>query len=1161
MRRVLAGLGVVFFVVVALALGLSSRTSAGNRAKPSWKAASPPTWLGSSRATEGMVPASAKTSASIVQKYEQLPLAFEPNEGQARNGQFLARGSGYMAILSPTEAAVALRTAPQRTAAGGARQRAAGFDRAGLPGRVLRIELAGANRESRLSPFEKLPGKSNYLIGKNPAKWRTNVPNYAKVREQAVYPGIDLVYHGTERQLEYDFVVAAGVNPRLIRLGIQGADKLHINEAGDLIASVSGGAMRFARPVAYQEKDGAKQAVRAGYALTSARTVAFRLGPYDPNRPLVIDPILAYSTFLGGSNIDVANAIALAPDGTAFVTGGTFSGDFPTSHPLQPNTGGPRDFPQDAFVTKLSADGSTLLYSTYLGGSSEDIANGIAVDSFGDAYVTGTTFSTDFPVTPLPINGLCGGDGKCGATFNPQGFIVSNGFLTKLNPAGSALIYSTYIGEYENVRCQAVAVDSNQIVYLTGATDANHPVTVVLPPAEPPPPPFPITGTAFQPGFAGVTDAFVMKISSTGSSIQYSSYLGGDDEDIGFGIAVDSNANAYVTGLTYSGFGFPLVNALQATFGGAGDAFFSKVNTNGSGAGSLLYSTYLGGTGIDQGNGVAVDSTGIAYVAGVTASATLPFTTIGALNGPADAFAAKLDATQTGAASLLYFRYFGGSGADAGAGIAVDSSGNAYVTGSTTSVDFPTTAAVFQPAYGGGNTDAFVTKIDPTGNTLLYSTFLGGSNADSGNGIAVDANGDAFVTGQTCSQDFPLAHPEQPAPGGNCDAFVSEVSILSGIALNPAGLVFPPQSLGTTSQPETVTLTNGDNAQTITSIVLGGADPQDFTETNTCPASLTPGATCTITVTFTPTVAGIRTASVTITDSAPGSPQVVNLTGSTSTLTLSTSNLAFGNQQVGTTSNALPVVATDDGTTAITFTSITASGDFAETDDCLKAPLQPTTNCTILVTFTPSAVGSSIGALTLNDSAPGSPQIVLLTGTGTSQATAQGDFTIAALPPSATITAGQSAQYTVSVTATGGFSTPVSLSCTGLPTASGCSVSPNPVTPGTSSTVTITTQARAMAPPGGDVRIEPPGALRIPGWFWITLLGLMLLLIATRRQLRTRPVPAALALAATLALLSACGGGGKTTVTSGTPAGTYQVTIVGTGGGLTHTATVTLQVK
>ena len=285
----------------------------------------------------------------------------------------------------------------------------------------------------------------------------------------------------------------------------------------------------------------------ANYVIEGHDKVSFNVGNYDVQRALVIDPILSYSTYLGGSNIDGANAIAVAPDNTAFIAGGTFSTDFPTAgtHPLQPNHGGPDDFSKDAFVAKLSVDGSTVLYATYLGGAEQDEAHGIAVDNFGNAYVTGTTLSADFPTTPGTFGTICGADAKCGASFNPGGLVVSNGFLAKLNPAGSALIYSEYIGYYEDVECLAVAVDSDQNAYITGQTSANIVPTVVITPLNTPPPPFPITASAFQQTFAGgATDAFVMKISASGLSILYSSYLGGSDEDDALGIAVDGSHSA-----------------------------------------------------------------------------------------------------------------------------------------------------------------------------------------------------------------------------------------------------------------------------------------------------------------------------------------------------------------------------------------------------------------------------------------------------------------------------------------------------------------------------------------------------------------------------------------------------------------------------------------
>jgi hypothetical protein len=336
---------------------------------------------------------------------------------------------------------------------------------------------------------------------------------------------------------------------------------------------------------------------------------------------------------------------------------------------------------------------------------------------------------------------------------------------------------------------------------------------------------------------------------------------------------------------------------MQATLGGAADAFVAKVNTNGGGTASLIFSTYLGGAGLDQGNAIALDSiagTGNIYVTGTTNSLSL--VSPRAFGGQGDAFVLKLAPSGT----LGYFTYLGGSLADAGLGIAADSSGDAFVTGSTVSPDFPIAATVFQRAYGGGNADAFVTKIDPTGTTLLYSSYLGGTNTDVGNGIAVDTNGSAYVAGQTCSTDFPAANPEQPGPGGNCDAFVSKVSTVGGIAINPAGLVFSAQSIGVTSGQQTLTITNTNDTASvaISNIAISG----DFAQTNNCPASLTAGANCTVFVTFHPTASGLRKGAISVTDNAPGSPQVINLTGSTSTIMLSAPSLSFGTQTVGITS-------------------------------------------------------------------------------------------------------------------------------------------------------------------------------------------------------------------------------------------------------------------
>ncbi|MGA7918539.1 MAG: SBBP repeat-containing protein, partial [Candidatus Acidiferrales bacterium] len=1135
-------------------------------------------------------PASA-AHASL--QYGKLSLSFEPNLGQTNSeAKFIAHGDGYSLFLTSNEAVLALRNASRSKSS------------APVHADVLRMQLVGANPSATFSAIDELPGKANYLIGRDQSDWHTNVPTYRKVAEGGIYPGIDLVYYGTQRQLEYDFVVAPGADVAPIRLAIQGGKNLHIDDQGELVVSASGGDVVLHKPVVYQVAGNEKQLVAANYAINSNNEVRFEIGNYDRMRTLVIDPILAYSTYLGGSNIDGAYAIAVASDDTAFVAGATFSTDFPTTHQLQPNHGGPDDFYRDAFVTKFSADGSTILYSTYLGGSNEDDAYGIAVDNAGDAYVTGKTQSPDFPVTVNAVNTLCGGDGKCGSSFNSGNLMVFNAFLSKLNPAGTALIYSTFIGEYGNAIGYGVAVDQNQIAYVTGSVTANFTPTVTIMPPAVPPPPFPITTGATYGG--GPTDAFVAKVSSTGSSILYSTYLGGDGEDAGYGIAVDKNAGAYVTGLTYSpatSTAFPVsAGAFQSTSGGAGDAFFTELNTNVATAFGLVYSTYLGGAGLDQGNGIAVDSrpascTAVAssgtacnaYIAGGTGSTGLGASAIQAdcaldnnLTPPqcqGDAFVAEFNPNLAGTGSRVFFTYLGGALADTASGIALDRTGNIYIAGSTVSTNFPictaplpaacsaTAGPPFQATYGGGNDDAFVAKIDATTLTLDYSSYLGGTDTDNAYGIAVDnptppALPSAYVAGQTCSSNFPVSNPEQVTPGGNCDAFVSKVRILDTIQLNPASLVFPAQSLNTTSAVENVTITNGDTTITGLSVAMPtGANAADFAETTTCPATLTPGAQCMVSVTFTPTTTGVATASIMLTDSAPDSPQAITLTGTTSTLTLSASSLSFGTVPVGTSSAPRTLIATNNGTSALTFSTITASGDFKEADNCTGVPLQPTTTCSIQVEYSPSTTGPSVGALTINDNAPGSPQIVLLNGSGIVQ-----NFTISAGPSAAVIPAGKSANFTVSLTPITGFSGSVSLSCGGLPPGAQCAVSQNPVPlSGGSATqvaLTITTAARTSLPPSPTTKLHPPSRLMGPLMCAALASMIVMFMLLTMGGFKNQRAAVTLMFALSLMLFTvACNGGSQAGAPSGTPAGTYNITIVGTAGSSSQSTTVQLQVN
>jgi hypothetical protein len=669
--------------------------------------------------------------------YARLPLSFEPNEGQADGAvRFVSRGPGYTLFLTGTEAVLQLRNADfglrnanHRGFETGVRNphSALRIPHSPAPSAVqLRLRLLGANPKPEVRGLDELPGKSNYFIGNDPSKWRTNVPNYAKVEYREVYPGINLVHYGNGGQLEHDFVVSPGADPSAIRFAIEGADKLELDAQGDLVLHAGGSEARLRKPVVYQETGGLRQEVAGGFVLRGQSAIrnlsrwsrepqseiAFQVGSYDPSQPLVIDPVLVYSTYFS-----VGNAIAVDTSGNAYVCGGDT-------------------------VKKINADGSALVYSTVIGGAS---CSGIAVDAGGSAYVAGNTNSSNFPTA-----------GALQATY---GGGMYDAFVTKLNAAGSALVYSTYLGGSDQDYGYGIAVDAAGSAYVTGFTGSTN---------------FPTAGPLQGSYGGGSWDAFVAKLNGAGSALVYSTYLGGSGDDQGRSIAVDSSGNAYVTGGTDSA-NFPPANPLQATFGGNSDAFVSKLNAAGS---ALVYSTYLGGSSSDYGSAIAVDASGNAYVTGYTWSTNFP--TAGALQpghggGYSDAFVAKLNAAGS---ALVYSTYLGGSDIDHGYGIAVDAAGSAYVTGNTWSTNFPTADAL-QPAHGGGWYDAFVAKLNATGSALLYSTYLGGSGDDHGYGIAVDSSGKAYVTGLTASTNFPTANPLQASNVGG-SAFVAKIAVAGG---------------------------------------------------------------------------------------------------------------------------------------------------------------------------------------------------------------------------------------------------------------------------------------------------------------------------------------------------------------------------------------------
>ncbi len=702
----------------------------------------------------------AKAQARISEQYGKLPLSFEANHGQTdARVKFLSRTGGYSLFLAGDEAVFALSGRAAHKAPKGATSSEAfpvslkrypdpnltrGVAAKQVDGGVLRMKLRNANAAATVTGVDELPGTSNYFIGNDPAKWRTKVPTYGKVKYDGIYSGIDLVYYGNQRQLEYDFVVHPGANPDAIRLGIKGASMLRLDR-GDLVLTGPGGDVRLRRPYTYQEVNGTKKEIRSDYVVNNKNEVGFRVATYDRGRPLIVDPVLVYSTYLGGSDDDAAYDIAVDSAGNAYVTGVTTSINFPTANAIQPVLGGPAD----AFVTKINADGSALVYSTYLGGSSDDVGQSIAVTSAGSAYVTGYTDSSDFP-TVNPIQATNHG--------------IHDAFVTKISRDGSALIFSTYLGGSGDDYGWGIAVDSTGKVHVTGDTPSRD---------------FPVF-KALQPTFheGANFNSFVTEINATGSALIYSTYWGGSGGEGGSRVAVDPAGNTYIGGYTFSP-DFPVVGAIQPTYAGNVDAYLTKLSADGQ---TVIYSTFLGGSGFEYGWDVAVDSAGNAYLTGFTESTDFPTAhPIQPTNhGGRDAFVAKINPSGNG---LVFSTYLGGGNTDLGTSIAADSNGNAYVGGYTLSKNFPTANAI-QPKKHGGF-DAFVAKISGDGSALLYSTYLGGKGNESifntgyrDLGVAVDSAGSAYVAGTTKSIDFPTTPLAfQQSLGGHADAFVAEISL------------------------------------------------------------------------------------------------------------------------------------------------------------------------------------------------------------------------------------------------------------------------------------------------------------------------------------------------------------------------------------------------
>jgi Beta-propeller repeat len=982
----------------------------------------------------------ATQKAAADSSFGKLPLSFEANRGQAeREVKFLSHGPGYSVSLTSSSMVLATRSSSRPQQSKQVNESSA------LPSlAALTLTLKGTRSDVSPAGTDQLEGKVNYFLGNDPTNWIAEVPTFARVRYEDIYLGVDLVYYGNQQQLEYDFEIAPHTNVNTIRWSVAGAEKINLDAKGNLVLHTRGGKLSFQKPISYQDVDGQRRFISTSYSLGSNHELGFKVGKYDHNLPLVIDPVLVYSTYLGGNSSDSGTSIAVDAAGSAYITGQTLSTNFPVSNALQAIKGASTD----AYITKLNPTGSAIMYSTYLGGNGSEIGFGIAVDASGNAYVTGQTGSSNFPLANALQSTLSG---------------VFDGFALKLNSTGSALVYSTYLGGGSSDSANGIAIDAGGNAYIVGSTSSRdfpvtNPVqanrggspvfrstdaagnwaaseaglnassvlsftfdpsnsanvfaaadsgifkstnggsswsalgaqqiaTVVNRIAVDPSnsltiyaaaitgvfksvdggatftainnglgnsstfvrdliidPTFPSTlyaaaantnavfkstdggnswaphgivgpsfntvlaldptstavvytgtnlgvfkstngGITFAPanngisnlqvssliidptntatlyagmtnlgifkttnagsswtnanGFLGVitapalaldrnnpatiyvgspnaasifkstdggvnwnsasngyssftintlavdpgnsanllagtlsgSDAFLTKLSPSGTDKIYSTYLGGQANDSGAAVALDGSDNAYVTGTTSSS-NFPLVNALQPA-ASIPDAFVTKFNASGS---ALIYSTLLGGSSSDSGRGIAVDAAGNAFVIGTTFSTDFP--TVNPLQDAntgfftSDAFISKLNPSGS---AMIYSTYLGGLDSEQGNSIAIDSSGNAYVTGNTLSNDFPVKGA-FQPTRAPFSTDGFVSKISANGASLAYSSYLGGAGSDSGNDLALDGAGNAYLVGSTSSTDYPTASALQPLNAGGTDAFVAKKS-------------------------------------------------------------------------------------------------------------------------------------------------------------------------------------------------------------------------------------------------------------------------------------------------------------------------------------------------------------------------------------------------
>jgi hypothetical protein len=797
-------------------------------------------------------------------------LSFEVNEGQTDPSvQFISHGDAYTVFLTRSEAVLALqepdvadRVLEKMDSRTRKRFESRRFYRLSprfhRPRKtsVVRIAIDGANPSPNVRGLDSLPGKTNYFIGNRPEKWRTGVSMFGRVKYSDIYSGIDLVYYGKQRRLEFDFVVAPGADPNAIKLRLDSADSVSITKRGGISIGTSGNSFELLRPEIYQFSHGKRVSVQGRFAFMSKerKEIGIEIAQYDKTEPLIIDPALSYSTYLGGSGSDYASGIAVDSEGNAYIAGQTTSTNFPTynGYPASGDSNGV------AFVTELNPTGTAVLYSTYLGGTGGDWGAAVALDPSGNVYVTGSTLSTDFPVANAFQSSLGSANG--------------NAFVARIDTTqtGTAsLVYSSYLGGGGNGSNflgdvgLGIAADESGLAYVTGQT-ASDATT-----------PFPTTSTGYQTSLTSENGNAFLTVLDTNQggagSLLYSTFLGGDSTgfgDYGMSVAVNGSGLACLTGQTTSAAPSPFPttsNAYQTTLNSTdGNVFVTEIDTTQSGPQSLVYSTYLGGSSTiivgDLGSAIGLDASGNIYVGGDTTSADFPVTsgayqTTNSAGGKA--FVAEFNPTMPGNQSLVYSTFLGGTDGGEGEvinGLAVDNNGNAFVSGSTSSSDFPTTSGALQTVLKNSSWDAFLSKLNSTGTSLEYSTYFGGScdNGDLGAGVAIDSIGNPYLDGSTCSTDFSTypSNAYQTALGGTYNSFVAKFALS------------PDPGITATSVPAPNASGWNNSAVTVSFTCIPGAAP---IQSCTSPVNVsTQGANQVVTGTATDTANNSTSTSVTV---------------------------------------------------------------------------------------------------------------------------------------------------------------------------------------------------------------------------------------------------------------------------------------------------------